>query len=126
MAASTTTWSIVPSPNSGSIEDTLNAVSCISASCTAVGYYYASAQSQSQTLIEQWDGTSWSVAPSPNTSTSQQNTLLGVSCVPASECTAVGSYQASTSVSQTLIEQWNGTAWSIVPSPNAGTTESEI
>src|SRR5438270_12506132 len=60
----------------------------------------------------------WSIVTSPNTSTTQNN-LLGVTCVSASDCWAVGSYVADRGAPQTLIEHWDGTAWAIVQSPNA-------
>src|SRR5439155_5699277 len=40
-----------------------------------------------------------------------------VSCISARSCTAAGSYFNGDSF-QTLIESWNGAAWSVVPSPN--------
>jgi hypothetical protein len=46
--------------------------------------------------------------------------LDGVSCTAASSCVAVGNDNATT-----LIESWNGVAWSVVPSPNAGTATAE-
>ena len=46
-----------------------------------------------QTLIEHWDGTSWAIVTSPNTSATQNNFLNGVTCVSASDCWAVGSPQ---------------------------------
>src|SRR5437899_7434733 len=60
----------------------------------------------------------WSIVTSPNTSTTQ-NDLLGVTCVSPSDCWTVGSYVAGSGAPRTLIEHWDGTAWAIVPSPNA-------
>src|SRR5262249_23810821 len=100
-------------------------VTCASASdCWAVGYYRNSGVDQicpgciAGTLIEHWNGTVWSIANSPNTSATQLNYLNDVTCASASDCWAVGAYYNG-SVGHTLIEHWNGTAWSIVPSPNA-------
>jgi hypothetical protein len=109
-----TSWSVVPSPSRGSGGNFLDGVSCASAAaCTAVGYYGAG-----RTLVESWNGTSWSVVPSPNYG-SGGNFLHGVSCVSAAACTAVGYYATSSgSTSRTLVESWNGTSWSVVPSPN--------
>jgi hypothetical protein len=117
-----TSWSIVPSSNTSSSQDNeLRAVSCTGASaCTAVGFFNNG--TEYQTLIEAWNGTSWSVAPSPNTSSSQDNYLDGVSCTGPSACTAVGTFYNG-SVSQTLIEAWNGTSWSIVPSPDTSSSQ---
>jgi len=121
-AASPTAWSIVPSPNTSVMQaNVLNGVSCTSASaCIAAGYYYNG--SYDQTLVEQWNGTTWSIVPSPNTSSSQHNDLYGVSCTSASACTAVGNY-SNGSYDQTLVEQWNGTTWSIVSSPDTSSSQ---
>jgi hypothetical protein len=94
----------------------IDSVSCVSATaCTAAGY------SNNETLIESWNGTSWSIVPSPNPDT-DFNIFTGVSCVSATACTAAGYYYNSVSRTyQTLLESWDGTSWSIVPSPNLGT-----
>ena len=57
--ATPTIWSTAPTPNpNGQLID----ISCVSStSCVAVGWAYSD-----QTLIESWDGTSWSIMPSPN------------------------------------------------------------
>ncbi|MGI8436195.1 MAG: hypothetical protein ACR2NX_04730, partial [Chthoniobacterales bacterium] len=116
-----TSWAIASSPNTSATRDNrLNGVTCASASqCWAVGDYDNG--SAYQTLIEQWNGNSWSIVTSPNTSATQRNYLLGVTCASASQCWAVGSYQNG-STYQTLIEQWSGTSWSIVSSPNTSAT----
>ena len=109
-----TQWSVVASPNPGATNNFLTGVTCASAlECWAVGYH------QGQTLIEQWDGTQWSIVASPNTSAS--DFLNGVTCASASDCWAVGydsDFGAFTVL--TLIEHWDGAAWSIVTSPNTG------
>jgi len=47
--------------------------------------------------------------------------LNGVSCVSATDCTAVGEYyRTATGPQLTLIERWNGTAWRVEPSPSSG------
>jgi hypothetical protein len=120
------TWSILASPNSGTGDNQLNGVACVSSSfCTAVGFYYTSG-GPAQTLIESWDGNSWSIVPSPSNG-AESNFLNGVACVLPSSCTAVGSFYTSSGPAQTLIESWDGNSWSIVPSPNNGVgTESNF
>jgi hypothetical protein len=114
------TWTVVPSPSEGA-GSYLQGVSCASAAaCTAVGHYLTSVSLNDRTLIESWNGTGWLVVPSPNRGTAD-NSLAGVSCVSAAACTAVGSATNSSGVSATLVESWNGTRWSVVPSPNRGT-----
>ena len=75
------------------------------------------AERRFQTLIEHWDGASWAIVTSPNTSPAPANILVAVTCASASDCWAVG-YDYD-SVDQTLIERWDGTSWAIVSSPNA-------
>jgi hypothetical protein len=116
-------WSIVPSPIHNLDSSTLAGVSCVSAtSCTAVGSYEPST-GESQTLIESWNGSTWSIVPSPSPDPKLPNGILaGVSCVSAMSCTAVGSYfSLSSGLTLTLAESWNGSKWSIVPSPDQGT-----
>jgi hypothetical protein len=122
-----TSWSIVASPNSSASENnSLSGVTCTSGSdCWAIGGYHSTAANYDQTLIERWNGTSWSIVASPNSSANENNSLTGVTCTSGSDCWTVGSYQsASTSRYQTLIERWNGTSWSIVNSPNGSANEN--
>src|SRR5207244_5348730 len=111
-------WSIVTSPNISTTQNNLLGVTCVSASdCWTVGSYVAGSGAP-RTLIEHWDGTAWAIVASPNASL-PNNVLSGVTCVSASDCWAVGYYVTGPSVYQTLIERWDGTAWTIVASPNA-------
>jgi hypothetical protein len=56
------------------------------------------------TLIERWNATSWSVVGSPNRA--GDNSLLGVTCLSATSCFAVGTVDAGSS-SSTLVERWS-------------------
>ena len=121
-------WSIVPSPNNGPGASLLFGVSCVSANaCQAVGEYNVG-QGNDQTLVEAWNGTGWTIVPSPNASTNltglrtDVNDLLAVSCTSARACEAVGLYfNVDLASYQTLVESWNGVSWSLVPSANRGT-----
>jgi hypothetical protein len=113
-------WSVVPSPSPGS-SDNLYGITAVSTSgIWAVGEYN-DGTAPYQTLTMHWNGTQWSTVSSPNV-TSQDNHLFGVSAVASNDVWAVGSvynYGGSSSP-QTLTMHWNGTAWSVVPSPNPG------
>jgi hypothetical protein len=100
-----TLWAIVSSPNTSATQyNLLSGVTCVSASnCWAIGN--ASASGAYQTLIERWDGTSWAIVASPNTSAAQTNFLSSATCVSASDCWAVGSYDNGRA-SRTLIEEF--------------------
>ena len=122
-----TSWAIVTSPNALPLQNNiLTGVTCASASdCWAVGYYTLG--NAFQTLIERWDGTSWTIVTSPNTTPTESNLLYGVTCASASDCWAVGFYSpASGTGLQTLIERWNGTSWTIVTSPNSSPTRTNF
>jgi hypothetical protein len=112
------TWSIVPSPNVGSIGSVFSSVTALSQNNVwAVGDDTIDFSS-SQTLVEHWDGTQWSVVSSPSIA-SQENQLSGISAITANNIWAVGSATNNTTGGvQTLVEQWDGTAWNIVSSPN--------
>jgi hypothetical protein len=114
-------WTVVPSPNGSTISSQLLGVDAVSANdIWAVGSSSTLAAPYENTLIEHWDGSSWSIIPSPNPSGGSFNKLNGVAVVAANDIWAVGSYSGSTNHSQTLIEHWDGSSWSIVPSPNVG------
>ena len=126
-----TSWSIDTTPDKvgSTTENQLSAVSCTSSTfCVAVGFYDTSTEFPfiNQTLVEQWNGTSWSIVSSPNTSGSVSNTLYAVKCVSSSVCEAVGN-AGSGSSSTTLAESWGGSSWSIVTSPNgSGATTNTL
>jgi hypothetical protein len=84
----------------------------------AVGYYLDD-NLVNQTLVEHWDGQSWTIVPSPNRG-ADGSQLNGVAAVSPNDIWAVG-YSGQGSAVQTLIEHWNGSAWTIVDSPNPGT-----
>jgi hypothetical protein len=117
-------WNIVSSPNRGLSTppiDVLGGVACISASeCWAAGGN-DDQNGVGQTLIERWDGTAWTIVDSPNPSGS--NGFIAVTCAspsPPEECWAVGETVTGLGSAQTLVEKWDGVAWSLVSSPNSG------
>lgn len=110
-------WSVVPSPNIGPM-DQLRAVTAVSANDVwAVGFAKPTATSAPQTLILHWDGTSWTVVPSPNPAGAGDNELLGVTAVSATDVWAVGQ---TGNGAQTLTEHWDGISWAAVSSPSPG------
>ena len=55
-------------------------------------------------LTEQWNGTAWTIQPTPNPISFSDNFLEGVSCPVADHCTATGSFFGSGTGSDTLGE----------------------
>ena len=73
----------------------------------AVGWYHTNRSGRAATLIEHWNGSAWSLVPSPNLST-KNNMLRSVTAVGPDQAYAVGRAGG-----RILIERWNGTKWSI-------------
>lgn len=123
------TWSTVSTPNAnGSTSDNrLMSVTAVAANDVwAVGRYYDIALGKDHTLILHWNGTAWSIATSQNASASN-NVLNGVEKVSSNNVWAVGNYyDLNVSAYRTLIEHWNGTAWSVIVSPNTGTSFNDL
>jgi hypothetical protein len=115
-----TSWGIITSPNGSTGSNYLTAVSAVSATDVwAVGLYFSG--SVAQTLAEHWDGTTWTIIPSPSPST-VHNYLYGVAAVSKKDVWAVGSRWGPNDPTdeRTLVEHWDGSAWSVVPSADLG------
>src|SRR5579885_210603 len=113
-------WQVVSSPDPGTTDNSLNGVAAVNASDIWTVGSYQNGSSPSQTLIEQWNGTSWQVVSSPDVGM-DYNQLVGVVAIRATNIWAVGYTRNSSGTDQTLIEHWNGKSWKIIPSPDAGT-----
>ncbi len=116
-------WNVVYSPGPGASYNDLSSVSAIAANDVwAVGSYNNGGSTVEQTLTEHWDGSSWSVVASPNVGTGY-NYLSSVSAIAANDVWAVGYYEnVGRTIDQTLTEHWDGSSWSVVASPNVGTS----
>ena len=113
-------WSIVSSPNRPDAPDgsDLSGVACTATTnCFAVGHdtidngYFTG-----RTLAERWNGSSWALSFTPNPGGPPNARLRGVACTSATNCFAVGDTLDANGRIRTLIERWNGTTWSIMPS----------
>ena len=121
-----TAWSVVPSPNAGNGQIVLFGVTAIAPNdAWAVGFFVEALNGDrpQKTLTEHWDGTSWTVVPSPNVggpdTQTISNQLRGVIAVSANDVWAFGDTDDfGPSKIKNLVLHWNGTAWSIVPSPD--------
>jgi hypothetical protein len=134
-----TAWSVVTGPDpvvkagSSLASATLTGISATSPSdIWAVGSYTTVTGTvvDSFTLTEHFDGTSWKIVPSPNVAVRSplngaQQVLHGVTAIGRNDAWAVGNTIDTASGSflpdQKLILHWNGSAWSVVGSPNTGT-----
>ena len=122
-------WSIldVPLPPD-SADSWLDAVACSApASCMAVGSYSTTGDGDdpaARTLVESWNGRTWSVTPSPSPGTGNQSLLRSIACTSPSACIAVGVSDPKGDPyhpdDQALVEAWNGADWSVVPAAALG------
>jgi hypothetical protein len=102
-----TSWSIVSNPNptsSPGLDSSLNGIAAISANdIWAVGTFHTSTGSPA-TLIEHWDGTSWTIISSPNPGTASSS-LFAVTTLSDGTVVAVGSQTNQNSTATPLILQ---------------------
>jgi hypothetical protein len=120
-------WSIVPSRNA-TASNLLTGVTAVAANNVwAVGYTITTdgTNEPDRTLVEHWNGSAWSIVASP--SPASNDTLTGVAARSASDVWAVGTRQdhsGAIPINRTLTEHWNGSAWSVVASPNVGSNDN--
>ncbi len=115
-----TAWTIqsTPNPTGSSSMIAFGGVSCsAAAACTAVGYSIKKLTGANLTLSETLNGTAWKIQTTPNPAGATASELNGMSCSAADACTAVGYSPDSEGSDETLIEQWNGSAWKIQKQP---------
>jgi hypothetical protein len=113
-----TQWTIVPNPASTQPGTELNALTVISPTdIWAVGRQAGTSGTSGTAvtpLIEHWDGTRWSVAPSP--AANQPSALYAVSADSTRDAWAVGDQTkpGTSNVAVPLVEHWDGTTWKAV------------
>jgi hypothetical protein len=131
-------WSQVPSPNTGAGDNYLEGVAAISHSDVwAVGHYnqarimddngYWQQAGPAESLILHWDGKAWKSLPAPDLG-NVNTRITAISAIAKNDVWASGYYgdnddpyeSGKTDLARTLVLHWNGTRWSIVPSPDPG------
>lgn len=86
-----TAWSLIQTPDPGAFGSALEGITALSASdIWAVGVTLASATGPVRTLTEHFDGTSWSVAPSPDPGKAGDDELFAVGSPGGHQLDAVG------------------------------------
>lgn len=119
-----TRWSSVPTPNAGPNFDTLYGVAAAAGQAWAVGVDLNDSF-QSRALIETWSGKQWSIVDNPQPG-SRRDLLWSVSADSAADVWAVGTQQGDNGKFETLVEHWDGSSWSVVPSPDPGTSGNQL
>ena len=119
-------WTAQPTPNpAGPMTSSLSGVSCFAANaCTAVGAYYDSTVGGNPppdlALVEGWNGSGWTIQPTPSVGQGFKSALSGVSCAATTTCTAVGyDYYNQGPYNAPLVEQSITSGWVIQSAPSA-------
>jgi len=113
-------WVNTPVPDAGPNFNTLFGVAAASDQAWGVGVrvnkaYFA------HSLIEAWNGKAWHIATSPRVN-SQRDVLFSAAASSPKDVWAVGERQDQSDTFHTLVEHWNGHSWSVVPSPDPGSS----
>jgi hypothetical protein len=110
----------VPPPQSDANSE-LNAISCASpSSCVAVGNYEDEPEDTWPALAESWNGSKWTVDPTPIIPNAYSTTLDSVSCWAPESCIATGQDTISGNPppeGNTVSESWDGSAWHLQTAP---------
>jgi hypothetical protein len=121
-------WTLHPTPDpAGAVASELLGVACTSVSaCTAVGFSTSGA-GVTTTLVEAWDGVSWTIEPSPDPPDAGGSGLLAVACGSPGDCQAVGESTGQSGGLLSLAEGWDGATWTIEATPApVGSTGSRL
>jgi hypothetical protein len=107
-----TTWTAFPAPMiKGDNTSQLNGVVDISPTeAWAAGIINIGEANPGQ-VIEQWNGTEWSVYPGPKFPSGYQPALYGMTAVSSTNIWAVGSALVDNQTLLALFEHWDGSAW---------------
>jgi hypothetical protein len=120
-------WHTVPSPNEGITVDYMSSVSVAASNDVwAVGYHIGvfGFEQPYQTSSWHFDGTAWKLVDAPDVN-QENNYLRGVVALPGRGAFAVGFWDTGTQL-RTLTERWDGSAWTIVTSPNRSSLIDEL
>jgi hypothetical protein len=128
-ANASTGWSVQPTPSPGHA-NYLTSVSCVSGgTCEAVGDYGPPNQETELPLaMGKTSGSRWAMQTAANPASGYQDGLDGVSCVSASFCAAAGWETTQQQPQDTfpMAETWNGTSWTLQPTPNPPGVDSSL
>ena len=106
-------WSIYSVPSrTGS--DTLRDIDALAADDTwAVGSSYGE---KGASLVQHWDGSEWTIVPSPNSPTGTYHVLEAVEAISPTDIWAGGSWYVGNNRGP-LMMHWDGSKWTLVPTP---------
>jgi hypothetical protein len=119
-------WTVVqsPSPTEHVVLEDVHALAPDLAWAVGRAYGPVGPGSESQTLAMRWNGTSWTVVPTPSPSPYPGGgwcELLAVEAVSPDDVWAAGDMRVQGPDgflgTQIMIQRWNGSAWTLFPAP---------
>jgi len=117
-------WTVVRTPNAGPNFNTLFGLAAAGGEAWAVGTHLDSAY-RNRALVEAWNGHRWSIASVPQPG-SVRDMLWGATALSRDNVWAVGDQESGNGIFETLAEHWNGHHWSVVRTPDPGTTGNHL
>jgi hypothetical protein len=119
-------WRIVGVPQPGAGRDMLFGASALSPSDVwAVGQQQVTEDGPFSTLVEHWDGHTWSVVPAANPGSSGTS-LYSVLAQRPGNVWAVGQQNGAEGADKPVIERWDGAKWTVVPTPRHDTKSGAL
>ena len=116
---------VSPEPKTKFVQlETLTTVSATDAWAFGFLAEYAHPLAAANTVVEHWDGTSWSMVPNP-TEAEPDTFLASADVLSPSDIWAVGRQTDGAGSVVPLVEHWDGAHWQVVDSP-AGTGPSAL
>jgi hypothetical protein len=88
----------------------------------AVGEDFSTAHA----LIEHYDGSAWSLVSSPDPPAGDAYALSSIAASSASNIWVAGAMIDSSDNFTTLTEHWDGTSWTVEPSPNVSGVDNQL
>ena len=110
-------WNVVPNPTLPFDNNAFNGVTALASNNVYAAGYQTASNGATLTLIEHWDGSSWSIVPTPSRNHTG-NVLSAISASSPTDIWAVGDSVAPNVPIKTLALHFDGTSWKIVPTPN--------
>ena len=110
-------WVVVPTDDPRHTPDAdLVSVDCPSTtSCVAVGYSVTS--TGPVPLVEWWDGARWTIGRAPDVPGADGSALSDVSCTAPDVCIAAGNFRHASPAEHAFTASWDGSRWTVEPSP---------
>ena len=117
---------IILAENGCSTQNHLTGVTAVATNNVWASGYENEPSGRAVPYVLHWDGTNWSLIKTPNAGASSGgSSLYAITALSASDVWAVGHSQPGNGTITTLTEQFNGSTWSVVASPNPGLSGSD-